>query len=178
MHLEFIRDPARQMPTVPNAAQITSLAVWYCNFESLASLTYFTNLKALKIAGYPDESLEPLESMKGLVWLSILHMPKVSDLEPLTKLHALTSLELQTLPSWDSSRKRQVVKALEPLTRIPKLAHLSLFGVIPSSKSLAALEGCKNLSAVRVSGYPAAEVKRFYAASGVENAFMPKFPEA
>ena len=178
MHLEFMRSTARQMPAVPNAGEITSLMVWHCKFDSLESLGSFTKLRALKIAGYPDSSLETLKRLKQLQWLSVLHLPEVRDLEPLGALRKLISLELATQPSWDSSGKRQVVKSLDPLAKLPRLAYLALLGVVPESKSLVSLEGCPSLVTARFSGYPATEVKRFYGASTLENAHVPSFPEA
>jgi len=178
MHIELLRDATRQMPAIPNADQVTSLIIWHCKYESLASLSAFTNLTALKIASYPDQSLKPLEKLNKLEWLSVLHFPKVNDLAPLAKLRALVSLELATLPSWDASGKRQLVASLQPLAKLPRLAFLGLLGVIPEDKSLSVLEECRALSTAKVSGYLAAEMKRYYAASGVENAHVPSFPEA
>jgi len=178
MHIELMRDAARQMPVIPNADQVTSLVIWHCKYESLASLSAFPNLTALKIANYPEDSLKPLEKLKQLEWLSILHLPEVKDLAPLAKLRSLVSLELATLPSWDSSGKRQLINSLQPLTKLPRLAFLALLGVVPEDLSLAKLDECRALSTVRVSGYLSGETKRYYAASGVENAHVPSFPEA
>jgi hypothetical protein len=105
-------------------------------------------------------------------------LPKVHDLEPLGALRKLISLELATQPSWDSSGKRQVVKSLDPLAKLPRLAYLALLGVVPESKSLVSLEGSPSLVTGRFSGYPAKEVKRFYGASTLENTHVPSFPEA
>nr|WP_296016747.1 hypothetical protein [uncultured Acidovorax sp.] len=178
MHIEFMRSPDREMPTVPAAEEVTSLIVWHCKFSTLSSLASFTKLKSLKIASYPDASLEPLENLRRLEWLSILHLPKIDNLEPLAKLRNLVSLELATTPGWDASGKRQVVKSLHPLTRLPNLAYLALFGVTPEDKSLAPLEAASSLLSVRVSGYPVNETKRFYSAFSVTNEHVPSFPDA
>ena len=178
MQIKFMRSPEREMPVVAAAGDVTSMIVWHCKFATLRSLASFTNLRALKIATYPDASLEPLLGLNHLEWLSVVHLPKVNDLEPLTMLSKLVSLELATLPSWDASRKRQVVKSLHPLGRIPRLAHLALFGVIPEDKSLAPLEAISSLRTARVSGYPAKEMKRFYETTSLANDHVPPFPNA
>jgi hypothetical protein len=178
MYLEFMRNPARHMPTVPNADDITSLMVWHCKFDTMEGLATFKNLKALKIASYPDSSLEPLGELRHLEWLSILHMPKINDLEPLARLKKLTALELATLPSWDASGKHQVVRSLDSLGQLPGLRHVALLGVVPENESLANLEGCLSLRTARASGYPVAEAKRFFSSSPVENAHVPSFPKA
>lgn len=178
MHIEFMRSPEREVPGVSAPGEVTSLTVWHCKFATLERLAIFTNLRALKIATYPDASLESIQGLKHLQWLSVVHMPKVSDLEPLTKLDKLVSLELATLPSWDASSKRQVVNSLHPIARMPRLQFLALFGVIPKDKSLAALEASSSLQTARVSGYPAKEMKRFYEASSLPSYHVPPFPDA
>lgn len=177
MHIEFMRSPLRKMPAVRDAENVTSLTIWHCKFDTLDCLTAFRSLKALKIAGYPDTSLAPISQLKQLEWLSILHLPKVSDLEPLTELSNLVSLELATLPSWDASGKRQMIRSLDPLAHLPRLAHLALHGVVPDNKSLSSITTCSSLRTARLSGYPAAEVKRFYATSSAQNSHVPEYPE-
>lgn len=176
MHIEFIRDSARQMPDISKADEVTSMTIWHCKYRSLAPLAGFTRLKALKIATFADTTLDPLEGLEQLEWLSILHLPKIDDLQPLARLQALTSLALATSSGWDASRKRQVVRSLEPLVSLPRLSALSLFGVVAQDKSLAALERCNTLANVRLSGYPVWEMKRYYAATGVQHGHMPDFP--
>lgn len=176
MHIELIRDSARLMPEIDKADEVTSMTIWHCKYRSLAPLAGFTRLKALKIATFADTTLNLLEGLEQLEWLSILHLPKIDDLQPLASLQALASLELSTSSGWDSSRKRQVVRSLEPLTSLPHLSALSLFSVVAQDKSLAPLERCHTLANVRLSGYPIAEMKRYYAATGVQNGYIPDFP--
>ena len=166
------------MPVVPNAGEVTSLILWHCKFSTLEAIASFTKLKALKVASYPDATLEPLRKLKDLEWLSILHLPRVNDLEPLSGLRKLTALELATQPSWDTSGKRQVVKTLDPLAQLPRLAYLALLGVVPENRSLEVLEASSSLLTARFSGFPAIEAERFYSVSAVENSHVPSFPEA
>ena len=121
----------------------------------------------------PDESFEFLAGLSNLQWLSVLHLPKVSDLSSLSGVSSLRFLELQTLPSWDTSNKRTVVESLSPLLSLPNLEHVSLLGVVPASLSLTQLSGCVSLKSAMFHGYPASEVARFFTGSAVANASMP-----
>lgn len=174
VHLVLARDVTRTFPEVEDPDAIRSARIWFCKYNSLEQLANLRNLEELVIAGFPDDSLDFIGRMEKLYLLSILHMPKVSNIAPLAGLKRLTTLSLSTLPSWDSSRKTSTILSLEPLASIPKLAHLELFGICPPNKSLLPLESCKCLETVRVSQYPRAEVARFYAKTGLANQFNPE----
>ena len=173
MHLDLARDAAKSMPVVPNAAHIESLSVWHCKYQTLEPLHAFHALRSLKIATFPNETFEFLTGLSNLQWLSVVHLPKVSNLESLAGVSSLRFLELQTLPSWDSSSKRTVVRSLAPLLRLRNLEHISLLGVVPEDRSLTPLEGCTGLKSARFHGYPRKEIERFFTASAVANASMP-----
>ena len=133
---DLMRDKAKTMPTDPDAADVTALRVWHCNYASLALVTQYQHLRTLVVATYPDADLEPVASLEDLEYLSLLHLPGVTDLAPLARLTNLRTLRLSTLPSWDSSGKVTQVDSLRPLAMLPKLTRLELFGVRPASKSL------------------------------------------
>jgi len=173
MHVEFMRDQARELALIPDPLSVESLKIWHCKYKTLAPIAACRNLHALTIASYPDETLDLLVSLRDLKSLHILHLPKVSDLTPLRQLSALVSLSLETSPGWDASRKQTQVLSLEPLASLPQLQHLQLFGVVPPDKSLSALEFCENLVTARFQGYPPAEVTRFFNSRQVKNAFAP-----
>jgi hypothetical protein len=105
--------------------------------------------------------------------LRVIHFPGVQSLSPLKHLIQLASLSLESLPSWDASRKQLVVESLSPLAELPSLTHLQLFGVVPPERSLRDLEASSSLKSARFQGYPAAETERFYLAKGVRNASLP-----
>jgi len=170
-----MRDKSKQMPAIAEPLAVERLRIWHCGYKKLVPVASYENLRALAIATFPDTTLDPLVTLEKLQDLHILHLPKVSDLEPLTKLTCLESLELQTLPSWDASRKRTVIASLEPLTQITGLKHLSLLGVVPNDRSLAVLERCKSLVTAIFHGYPKEEIARFFAATGIKNAHNPPF---
>jgi hypothetical protein len=174
LHLEFDRDEAKIFPEISEPDAVDTLRVWHCKYRTLDSLREFKNLRVLVVATYPDDSLEILAGLKELAYLRILHLPKVSDLAPLARLTALTTLRLATLPSWDSSGKRTVVTSLEPLTKLAGLRHIELFSVLPTDKSLEALERLPSLETARLQGFPKAEMSRFFATTRVENAFAPE----
>lgn len=168
-----MRDGDRSLPPHPSPLEVTAIRLWHCKYKSLEGLSDYKNLKTLVIATYPDADLEPLTSLSSLEYLSIMHLPKVSDLAPLTKLQRLNTIRLSTLPSWDSSGKRTTVHSLEPLAELPDLTHLELFGVLPEDGSLRALENCPALESLRVSKYAPLEVDRFYRKTGLDDSFAP-----
>ncbi len=110
--MDLMRDKARSMPTGRDGARVTALRVWHCNYVSLAPVSRYPNLRTLVVATYPDADLEPVASLKSLEYLSLVHMPHISDLTPLARLGHLHTLRLATLPSWDSSDKVTVVESL------------------------------------------------------------------
>lgn len=173
MHIDFIRDKANCMPAVSDPSAVESMRIWHCNFQTL-ELGAFRGLRTLVIATFPDESLAGLSTLTGLRYLQIVHLPNITDLTPLAHFQELESLSLETLPSWDSSGKITVVNSLGPLIQLPRLRHLSLFGVVPPDRSLAEVERCKHLVSARFSKFPKREVTRFYAATGLSNVFIPK----
>lgn len=170
---ELMRDKSSSMPVAPDAADVTALRVWHCSYKSLAQLAYYSNLRILAIASYPDKDLDSVAKLSSLEHLSILHLPDVHDLRPLERLPHLHTLRLATLPSWDSSGKVTIVDSLKPLARIAGLKHLELFGVRPTTKSLEELEAAPALISVRVSKYPKPEVRRFYEATQLSDKFAP-----
>ena len=174
VHLELMRDPSRTFPQVADPDSVRSARIWFCKYKSLAPLAELSNLEELVIANFPDESFEFLGRLEKLRFLSVVHMPKICNIAPLAELTQLTSLSLSTLPSWDSSRKTTTIESLEPLSAIPALAHLELFGICPPDKSLVPLEKCKDLRTARISQYPRAETDRFYAGTKVGNRFNPE----
>lgn len=176
LHLRFGHDKSKSFPKVQNPERIGSLVLWHCSYRSMEDLRLFTNLHTLIIATYPDSTLDPLQSLRNLRHLDIVHLPKVSDLSPLTSLPQLRCLCLQTLPSWDGSGKRTVVNSLQPIALLPNLQHISLFGVVPPDRSLADLEKCHPLISARFSGYPDREIERFFHQTGISNKHAPQAP--
>lgn len=173
MHVDLMRDKAKAMAPREAPGAVTSLRIWNCKYTSLAPVARFVNLRELAIAGLPDDSLQMLSALEQLRYLKILHMPKVTSLEPLAGLRRLESLSLATSPSWDAAGKVQRVASLEPLSRLASLRHLELLGVLPPDASLKPLEQCGRLQSARVARYPATELARFRAATGVSDAFNP-----
>lgn len=173
MHLDLMRDPAKKFPAIDRHMEITSMRIWHCKYASLKSLDQFQNVEELIIGSFPDSSLDVLEPLHKLRYLSILHMPKISDLAILTKFENLESLSLSTSPAWDASRKCTVVQSLLPIAKMVSLKHLELFGICPENKSLADLDNCKKLESARFSQYPSDEIERFYQKTGLENHYNP-----
>jgi hypothetical protein len=173
MHIDLNREKAKSMPSIGNPETIEGLRVWFCNYKTLEPVAEFRNLRTLAIAGYPDTTLNVLKGLKKLNYLRILHLPKVNDLSPLAELESLESLSLATLPSWDASSKKTIVESLAPISKLPNLKHLELFGVVSKDKSLSAIEKCESLITARFSKYPKREIERFFKETKVANAHAP-----
>jgi len=141
----------------------------------LDPLAQYQNLNAVKIASFPDTTLAVFEKLKGLKWLSILHLPKVTSITPLAALDNLETLALQTLPSWDPSGKVTTVESLAPLAELRNLRHLQLFGVVPPDKSLSAIYRCRALETAKFHGFPKDEVNKFYEETGLFADWIPEF---
>jgi hypothetical protein len=162
--LDLVRDAAKEFPLPDDPTAMCSLRVWHCKYRSLHDLARFSNLIELEVATYPDDSFEPIAGLVRLERLRVLHMPKITNLEPLATLTRLRHLSLETLPSWDASGKVTEVRSLEPLTHLPDLEDVELFGVVPPSRSVDDLLGIPNLRQARVSKYADGEAARLEAA--------------
>ena len=173
MHIELIRERDRDFPQIDAPEAVDTLRSWHCKYTSLEALSRFTSLRGLEIASYPDLNLDPIGELRNLRYLFVLHLPKVTSLGPLGHLTSLVTLRLHTLPSWDASRKRTFVESLDPLADLKSLQHIELFGVTPADGSLRPLEACHSLKTARFHLIPKAEVKRFYAVSGLSDAHSP-----
>jgi len=128
----------------------------------------------LEIAAFPDSTLEVLGGLINLTHLRIMHLPKINSLIPLVKLINLQYLSLSTLPSWDASRKVQMVDSLLPICELPNLMHLELFGVCDKTKSLRDIYKCQNLKTARFSRFKKGEVERICEEMNIEIGFNPK----
>ena len=86
-----MRDPAREYPSLDEPGGVSTLRVWHCKYKTLEPIADLKRLEGLAIATYPDETLEPVGRLSSLRYLSLMHAPKVADLDPLA---ALTALEV------------------------------------------------------------------------------------
>lgn len=173
MHLELMRDHRRDPPRIANPEAVQTARIWHCKFRSLDFVSKLENLKGLAVATFPDTSFEALGALRQLKHLSVVHLPKVSDLGPLSRLKSLEVLSLSTLPSWDSSGKATEVATLEPLASLPGLRHVELFGVVAAGRSLEPLEACPALESLRVSKWPKPEIARFREVTRVSDDWAP-----
>ncbi len=174
MHVELRRDAARSFPEIPDADSVTTLRVWHCKYRSLDSLGQLQNLEGLDVATFPDSSLDAIGKLGSLRYLSILHLPKVTDLRPLGRLKSLTSLRLATLPSWDSSGKKTTVDSFRPLAQLRELRHIELLSVVTADRSLGILGRLPSLETANFHGFPRDEVERFFTSPEIIKAHLPK----
>lgn len=176
MHIDLIRKPEKEFPEVPQKETVTSLRLVHCKYRSLSALAEFKNLEELSVVGFADTSFAMLSALEKLRSLRVIvKAAALSDLNALATITSLKALSLATPPSWDSTSKVLTIASLEPLTKLPRLQHLELFGVVPPDRSLAPLSRCKRLESLRVSKYPAAHVKEFRTSTGVnDDSFNPR----
>jgi|GEM_PF-1404412 len=83
--------------------------------------------------------------------LRLLHIPKVTSLEPVSRLQGLQILVVATPPSWDASRRCIEVESLAPLGRLKNLGRLDLCGVLPRDRTLKPLGELVNLRQLLIS---------------------------
>jgi hypothetical protein len=155
-----MRDKSREFPAVSRPAQYTSARVWHCSYRSLAALDSFVNLRSLEIATYPDATFEPISGLLRLEALRVIHMPRITDLEPLRKLTLLRHLSLETLPSWDVSGKVTEVRSLAPLAELTRLESLELYGVRPPNRRIDDLLRIPSLREAKITKYAEGEAAR------------------
>lgn len=161
MHIEYMRDKSKAMPTIENPLEIKSMTIWHCDYLSFAQISKCTNLEQLNVATLPEGDFNFLSKCSSLKFLSITHLPNISNLDALSGLLELETLSLSTLPSWDASGKKTLVHDLEPLGKLPKLKFLELFGVVPEVVSLESLSIFQNLESARFSKYPKKILNQF-----------------
>jgi hypothetical protein len=118
MHVDWVRDPSRVMPPLKDLPAVGSVRVWNCKYRTLVPLATLRQLRTLVILNFPDESLDFVGELRTLQYLSINHLPKVSELSPLEGLKHLETLSLETTPGWDASGKKTEVDSLAPLARV------------------------------------------------------------
>jgi hypothetical protein len=159
-HLELMRDTSVIFPSVSDPTSFESARIWHCKYTSLSRIASFTSLRSLEIATYPDDSFAPLADLSRLEKLHVTHLPKVGSLSELSALSGLRELRLATLPSWDSSGKVTTVESLLPLTQLPNLERLELFGVVTPTRSADELLHSKPLLRVSLSQYSEDSMER------------------
>ena len=168
MHLQYIRDKSAKFQYEGDPLEVTSLKIWHCKYKSLSRLAEFRNLISLEIASFPDNSFDYISNLSLLERLSVLHLPKVTNIEPLANLKSLRQLILSTLPSWDASNKITKIESLIPLTKLPNLEAIELIGVVGDNGMLDNLKRCVKLRSAVFTKYPKESVNAFYEMAGVE----------
>lgn len=153
-HLEISGGAAETFPVPADPLHYASARIWHCRFRSLRGLDRLRNLRKLEVAGYPDASLDPLRGLGRLEHLSMVHLPAVTSLEPLSCLVALRRLTLAALPAWNPASMPVQVDSLIPLSALPALEEVNLFGVQPADRSVKVLWRIPSLRRARLAQYP------------------------
>lgn len=174
MHLELIRESARELPALESPGRFTSARLWFCKYRTLQPLETLANMQELEIAGYSDPDFEPLSHLEHLSFLRVLHLPQVRSLDGLAGLAKLECLSLATLPSWDSSGKVLKIDGFQPLAQLSALKHFESFGIVPDTGGLKPFTELPNLESARFSKIAKREVAAFYERTGISDDFVPK----
>jgi hypothetical protein len=175
VHIEFMRDKSRVMPQIEKPEEVTSMTIWHCNFESLNQITECLNLEQLSIVSLPENNFDFLSQFSKLKFLSIVHLPDVTSFDSFPVLNQLETVSLETLPSWDSSGRKTIIDSLLPLSELPNLKYLELFGVVPKEVSFESLSIFSGLQSARFSKYPKKITNAFYKHSSVSDDWAPEF---
>jgi hypothetical protein len=162
----MLRDVRETFPMPADPLRYGSARIWHCRFHTLSGLSRLANLRKLEIAGYPDTSLDVLRGLSRLKHLSIVHLPEVTSLEPLSSLAALRCLTLAALPPWDRDSKPVKVDSLAPLRSLPALEEVNLFGVQLADRSVKVLWRLPSLRRVRLGDRETGRVRSFQLADG------------
>jgi hypothetical protein len=153
-HLEIAGGVDETFRVPDDPLRYVSARIWHCRFRSLSGLGRLRNLRKLEVAGYPDASLDPLRGLGRLEHLSMVHLPAVTSLEPLSSLGALRRLTLAALPAWNPASRPVEVESLTPLSALPALEEVNLFGVRPADRSVKVLWRIPSLRRARLAEYP------------------------
>lgn len=105
-HLELVFKAPDTFPVVADSSRYHSARIYQRRFRFVAGGCRLENLRKLEIVGYPDASLDPLGDLIRLEHLSILH-----------------------LPAWRRGSKPIRFGSLSPLSALPVLEEVNLFGL-------------------------------------------------
>lgn len=142
--LEVSAPSAAQLALLGRLESLKVLAIDHPG-RDLAPLAGLEGLQALKLFAFEASTFAGIEGLRGLRYFQIDHAPKLSSLEPLEHLPQLEWLSIMTPPGWDASRKTIKVASLTPLSRLRALRYLRLMGVEPKIDGLAPLASLTQL---------------------------------
>lgn len=167
----------RTIPRELESVEALELRIWNSGFDRFEDLAGFQNLAVLEIMDYSAESFAPLGGLRGLRRLHVSHFPRVYSLGPLSGLENLEALTLETLPSWDASRRHQVVESLRPLATIGKLHSLRLGGVYAQDGDLSPIGDLVGLRELAIANLYSQEQFALLSArlTGVRSSFLAPF---
>ncbi|MFN8639674.1 MAG: hypothetical protein U0360_09510 [Dehalococcoidia bacterium] len=170
----------RVLPAELAAVDALKLRIWNVGFKRFEDLANLPNLVELTVLDWKAPSFEPLRNLVRLRTLAISHFPQVDSFAPLAGLTNLESLTLQTLPSWDASRKRQHVDSFAPLAGLTRLRTLNLSGVLAEDGELSYLGGLVRLELLAIGNmYTQEQFARLAARiPGASSSFLAPYLEA
>jgi phage FluMu protein Com len=142
MKLELLREKSRNFPHIEDPLAFSEIRIWHCSYQSLSKISDFQNVESIEIATYPDSSLDIIGKLPKVKSLKIIHLPRVKEITPLSKLECLEILYLAVLPSWN---KLQHIATLKPLQNLANLRSIDLHGIIVDDFSLSPLHSCPML---------------------------------
>lgn len=138
-NLEFLwfssKVPADLFEAACRVPRLRGLWIKRSGIQHLDSLTRAVDLRFLHLGSSTQvKTIQPLGLLKRLEWLEVENFKKIHDISDVGKLHNLQGLAIEG-SMWGT----QVVEALEPLSRLRQLRHLSIANLRARDKTLAPL---------------------------------------
>ena len=150
------------------APNLEGLYVKWSNIKTINAIESVRHFRYFHLGSSTRlESLEPLRSLKNLVWLELENIKRITNFELIAELQSLQGLELS-----GSMWTAQVVDSLAPIGRLKSLRHLYLLNLRAKDKTLKTLLPLKTLERfLSATWWTEDEVRQLYDAN-------PKLPRA
>jgi len=130
---------------VSDMPSLEGLYIKWSGIKSIASISAIPNLKFFYLGNSGAlKNIDILSDMRKLVVLELVHMPKISDLAPLTTLTQLEGLGVE-----GGMEKTQIVDSLAPLSNLVGLRYLFLANLKSKDNTLKPLSSLHSLMNLR-----------------------------
>lgn len=159
--IEFIgKDLKKVKLSDSDLQEVESLTIWRCTGVDYNILQKTQNLKVLELTNYPYETLADIKQNIGIEKIKIVGIPKLNDITTIKDFKKITSVSIETSPSWDSQKKFAKIKDIKALYDLPYLREVLIVGFdIADFNSDDFLERCSAKN-IRIGGKQKLIIKR------------------